>query len=116
MNKDYSIFTKEDLKTGDVLLRRDGAVEIYNGELDMLILQENWNDPSHIRLDLTSDIISDADIMAIRRPVQKSDCVFRAFEKGYERGVLVYQREEVEEMTLKEVCELLGKEIKIISE
>ena len=117
MNKNPSIFTKEDLKTGDVLLRRDGAVEIYNGELDMLILQEDWDDPSHIRLDLTSERTSDADIMAIRRPIAKSSCIFGAFEEGHERGILVYQREEVkevEEMTLKEVCKLLGKEIKII--
>ena len=119
IDKNPSIFTKEDLKTGDVLLRRDGAVEIYNGELDMLILQEDWDDPSHIRLDLTSEITSDADIMAIRRPIAKSSCIFGAFEEGHERGILVYQREEVkevEEMTLKEVCKLLGKEIKIISE
>lgn len=117
IDKNPSIFTKEDLKTGDILLRRDGAVEIYNGELDMLILQEDWDDPSHIRLDLTSEITSDADIMAIRRPIAKSSCIFGAFEKGHERGILVYQREKakkVEEMTLKEVCKLLGKEIKII--
>ena len=114
MNKDYSIFTKEDLKTGDVLLRRDGAVEIYNGELDMLILQEDWDDPSHIRLDLTSEITPNADIMAIRRPIAKSSCIFGAFEEGHERGILVYQRKEVEEMTLEEVCKLLGKEIRII--
>lgn len=117
MDKEHSIFTKADLKTGDVLLRRDGTVEIYNGELDMFILQENWNDPYHIRLDLTSKVTPEADIMAIRRPVTKSDCIFGAFEEGHERGILVYQREEaeeVEEMTLKEVCKLLGKEIKII--
>lgn len=114
MDKDHSIFIKADLKTGDVLLRRDGAVEIYNGELDMLILQEDWDDPSHIRLDLTSEITPNADIMAIRRPVAKSSCIFGAFEEGHERGVLVYQRKEVEEMTLEEVCKLLGKEIKII--
>ena len=114
MGTDFSMFTKADLKTGDVLLRRDGTVEIYNGELDVFILQSHWNDPSNTRLDLTSKINKNADIMAIRRPVTKSDCIFGAFEEGYERGVLVYQRKEVEEMTLEEVCKLLGKEIKII--
>ena len=119
MNKDYSIFTKEDLKTGDVLLRRDEVVGIYNGELDMLMLQKGWVDMCHTQLDLTSYKSSQADIIAIRRPICKADCVFEAFKKGDEKGVLVYQRKEVkevEEMTLKKVCELLGKEIKIISE
>ena len=119
IDKNPSIFTKEDLKTGDVLLRRDGAVGIYNGELDMLMLQKGWVDMCHTQLDLTSCKSSQADIIAIRRPICKADCVFEAFKEGCEKGVLVYQRKEVkevEEMTLKEICKLLGKEIKIISE
>ena len=105
-------FTKADLKTGDVILRRDGTTEIYNGELGMFITKDGWNDLAHERNDLTSSISSEFDIVAVRRPRNKFDCVFDAFVK--ERGELVYERKEVEEMTLAEVCKLLGKEIKII--
>ena len=105
-------FTKANLKTGDVILRRDGTTEIYNGELGMFITKDGWNDLAHERNDLTSSISSEFDIVAVRRPRNKFDCVFDAFVK--ERGELVYERKEVEEMTLAEVCKLLGKEIKII--
>ena len=107
-------FTKADLQTGDVILSRNKKTQIYNGELGMFITKNGWNDLDEIRNDLTSKNGVYFDIMAIRRPVTKSDCIFGAFEEGYERGVLVYQRKEVEEMTLEEVCKLLGKEIKII--
>lgn len=103
-------FTKADLRTGDVILRKNGATEIYNGELGMFITKDGWNDLAHERNDLTDSISSEFDIVAVRRPSNKFDCVFDAFVK--ERGELVYERKE--EMTLAEVCKLLGKEIKII--
>ena len=122
VNADYTIlewedfmnntFTKSDLRTGDVILRRDGTTEIYNGELGMFITKDGWNDLDTERNDLTNCISSEFDIVAVRRPRNKFDCVFDAFVK--ERGELVYERKEVEEMTLAEVCKLLGKEIKII--
>ena len=105
-------FTKADLQTGDVILRRDGTTEIYNGELGMFITKDGWNDLDTERNDLTNCISSEFDIVAVRRPRNKFDCVFDAFVK--ERGELVYERKEVEELTLAEVCKLLGKEIKII--
>ena len=110
MNKE---FTKADLKTGDVVLRRSGDVEIVNRELEMFIRKEGYNDLDAIKDDLTSAYLRpQLDIVAVRRPVDKADCNFNAFV--YERGTLVYEREEVEEMTLEQVCKLLGKNIKII--
>lgn len=106
-------FTKADLKTGDVVLRRGGDTEIVNRELEMLIRKEGYNDLDVIRDDLTSAYLTpQLDIVAVRRPIDKADCVFDAFK--YKRGTLVYERKEVEEMTLEQVCKLLGKEIKII--
>lgn len=105
-------FTKADLRTGDVILRRDGITEIYNGELGMFITKDGWNDLMHVHNDLTSTFSEYADIVAVRRPRHKHECVFNAFKR--ELGELVYERKEVEEMTLAEVCKLLGKEIKII--
>jgi hypothetical protein len=107
-------FTKADLKTGDIILRRDDSVEIVNLELDMLIRKSGWNDLNAIREDLTYVNDSKYDIIAVRRPVVKGDCTFNAFKN--EHGILVYERPAVEEMTLAEVCKALGKEIKIVKE
>ena len=105
-------FTKADLKTGDVVLKRNGEVEIINRELGMLICKSGWNDLKDVREDLTSILDSRYDIIAVRRPKEKGDCNFEACEHKW--GKLVYERKEVEEMTLEQVCKLLGKEIKII--
>lgn len=105
-------FTKADLRTGDLIQRRCGDVEIVNRELEMLIRPKEWNDLDNFREDLTHKFFSDEDIVAVRRPINKSDCQFSAFKE--ERGTLVYERKEPEEMTLAEVCKLLGKEIKIV--
>ena len=109
MNKE---FTKADLKTGDVILHENGKTEIVNRELGMLITPVGWNDLNYVRDDLTDDISKAYDIVAVRRPHDKADCVFHAFKNSL--GTLVYERKEVEEMTLEEVCQALGKEIKII--
>ena len=112
MNKE---FTKADLRTGDVILRRNGDVEIVNRELKMLICQSGgWNDLDNIREDLTNAYLNkNRDIVEVRRPTNNCDCCFDAMSIC-RRGTLVYERKEVEEMTLAEVCKLLGKEIKII--
>jgi hypothetical protein len=105
-------FTKADLKTGDVVKRRCGEVEIVHRELNMLICKDGWSNLNLIKEDLTSTISKDRDIIAIRRPMKQGDCNFNAFWGEY--GTLVYEREEPVEMTLAEVCKLLGKNIKII--
>ena len=109
MNKE---FTKADLRTGDVVMQRNGIVQIANCELGMLITSNWWNDMSGFNSDLTHRSGDEYDIVAVRRPKEKPDCNFKAFDYNY--GTLVYERKEVEEMTLAEVCKLLGKEIKIV--
>lgn len=111
MNKE---FTKADLKTGDVVLLRNGDTEIFCRELDIFIRQFGWSDFADINDVLGHRRDGDYDIMAVRRPREKDNCRFDAFERN--RGTLVYERKEPEEMTLSEVCKLLGKEIKIIPE
>ena len=105
-------FTKEDLRTGDVVMQRDGTIQIANCELGMFITNDWWNDMDSFSSDLTNNMHEEFDIIAVRRPIEKTDCTFKAFK--YESGTLVYERKEVEEMTLAEVCRLLGKEIKIV--
>lgn len=109
-------FTKADLKSGDVILRRDGSVEIVCLELGTLIRRDGFN----ILDELTDDLIStfndddSDDIIAVRRPQKSYHCQFCAFDEGL--GELVYERgDEPEEMTLEEVCKALGREIKIVN-
>lgn len=108
-------FTKADLKTGDVILRRSGDTEILMRELNTFITKTGWNDLADIKDDLTNATYGGwSDIVAVRRPIHKADCVFHAF--AHKLGVLIYERKEVEEMTLEEVCKALGKEVKIVKE
>ena len=108
-------FTKADLKSGDVVLRRNGSVEIVCLETGSLISKDGFNRLSEINEDLTSGLsFADWDIIAGRRPKKPHECQFRAFASEY--GELIYERKETEEMTLEEVCKALGKEIKIVKE
>lgn len=112
-------FTKEDLKTGDVVLRRNGVVEIVCRETDSLISKNGFKCLFNVNEDLTSSLSSapdsDWDIIAVRRPKEPYECQFCAFDNLY--GELVYERKDKpEEMTLEEVCKALGKEIKIVKE
>lgn len=112
MFKNEKEFTKKDLKNGDVIKRRDGSVEIVCLESKTLICKKGWNPLDDVLNDLTYRCDRDADIIAVRRPLFPFDCQFDAFSNS--RGKLVYERKEVEEMTLEEVCKALGKEIKIV--
>ncbi|MGN0595021.1 MAG: hypothetical protein ACI4I6_07675 [Hominimerdicola sp.] len=108
-------FTKSDLKNGDIILRRNGDVEIVCLETGTLITQDGFNFLSDVNADLTDTDDCEYDIIAVRRPKEPGSCQFKAFDKGY--GELIYERkDEPEEMTLKEICEALGKEIKIVKE
>lgn len=107
-------FTKDDLRNGDVILRRDGEVSIY---IESNFIAENGCTYS---LRYISDNLifinvehySDRDIIAVRRPNDISDMTFDAFEKKL--GRLVYERDETVEMTIEEVCKALGKNVKIV--
>lgn len=107
-------FTKADLKTGDVILRKSGEVEIVIRELNVLVYKNGWSDLASVDEDLTDKTGKSYNIVAVRRPIEEGDCQFCAFERNY--GTLIYDRnrDEVEELTLAEVCKLLGKNIKII--
>ena len=105
-------FTKADLKNGDVILRRNEEVEIYNSTLDMCISKCGYHDLDSVDNNLTHQFNNEWDVIAVRRPTKQHHCQFSAFDSKF--GDLVYERVEPEEMTLEEVCRLLGKEIKII--
>lgn len=93
--EDKKVFTKSDLKNGDVIVRRNGWVEIVIVDLNVLVTNnEGWNDLSDVMEDLTdidSDYDLNYDIVKVYRPREKHHCVFN--ELGYTKGELVYDRE-----------------------
>lgn len=109
-------FTKSDLKDGDFILKRNGSVEIAIPSVGVFVCLDGYNLLTSLNDDLTSIYASEFDIVEVRRPTKPSDCIFDCFERG--RGEVVYNRERdtvpVVEMTLEEVCEALGKKIKIV--
>lgn len=109
MNKE---FTKANLKTGDVIEFRNQTRGIVILEFGTIIMDHGFAKLENIQEDLTDVREVDWDIVAVKRPHKTYECQFDAFELEY--GTLIYERKEVEEMTLAEVCKLLGKEIKII--
>ena len=109
-------FTKADLRTGDVVKFREGELGIVILELDVIACKNGgWISMNSISEDLISSFyLGKYDIIAVRRPTESCACCFDAMRANAPRGTLVYERKEVEEMTLAEVCKLLGKEIKIV--
>lgn len=107
-------FTKADLKTGDVVKFQNEKTGIVNGDLKTIIMTDGWCHLNSFHEDLTVQrgCVEGFDIVAVRRPEVSYQCQFCAFENEY--GTLIYERKEPEEMTLAQVCKLLGKEIKII--
>lgn len=109
-------FTKAGLKAGDIIQQRNGATRIIMKYGDdnhgVLVGRSDTTNLDDYREDLSHNSDKHFDIVAIRRPTKAKDVCFQAFRYYY--GALIYEREEVEEMTLAEVCKLLGKNIKII--
>lgn len=99
-------FTKADLRTGDIIKTRCGEVGIVVLKYNIIAFSNGHQELNYYKDDLTYGLdkfASHNDIVAVRRPCFDENC-----------GDLVYERPAVEEMTLAEVCILLGREIKII--
>jgi hypothetical protein len=114
---DMKKFTKKDLKNGDVVKCRDGKVGIVILDLDCIVFYRKTFMLDIYNHNLTSALLDSDDIMEVRRAKSGNHCTFNAFDRFYALNTeLVFERKEVEEMTLAEVCKALGKEIKIVKE
>lgn|SRR5574344_1027623 len=119
----WQSFRKRDIKDGDVIVRRNGDVEIAMIKYNMFIAADGWNDFEHIREDLTycntygSNGCGKYDIVQVYRPIKKYGCILKVYDDNNISQVLIYDREkaeEAEEMTVDEICKALGKNIKIV--
>jgi hypothetical protein len=91
--EDKKVFTKKDLKNGDVIKKRNGSVEILILPLGTLITQcGGFNRISELDDDMCDpEGFDEYDIVAVRRPTSDWQCCFNAFNGEY--GTLVYDRE-----------------------
>ena len=90
--EEKKMFTKSDLRNGDVVLRRNGNVEILVLPLGTLITQSGgFNRINELKDDLTDSNFDKFDIVAVRRPTEDWHCTFNAFKSKH--GTLVYNRE-----------------------
>lgn len=109
--EEKKVFTKSDLKNGDVIKKRNGNVEIVVLPIGTLVTRTlGYNVLKDINEDLTSKLEFTYDIVSVRRPKNPSDCSFSAFEDDL--GELVYNRERDEKSPYngKVVCvDLCGK-------
>lgn len=85
------IFTKTDLRSGDVIIKRNGAVEIVCVETGTLICCNGFNFLRQINENLTSRNGHIYDIIDIYRPESPQHCAF--FKENYEQGRHIYHRE-----------------------
>lgn len=106
MNK---VFTKSDLKNGDVLIKRNGCVEIAIPETGITIMEDGHiNEFIDINEDLTSRIFDAFDIVKVYRPKETYQCDFANYY--FTQGKLIFDRDVIEpiEVTLEEIAALKG--------
>ena len=120
VKKDYDwriimeYFTKEDLKNGDVVKLRADYIGIAIPEQNVITSQYQYVRLDQYKEDLTCKNSKRLDIVSVRRPKEPRQCCLgQDFEAC---GELLFERKEVVEMTLEEVCKALGKEIRIVEE
>lgn len=85
------MFTKSDLKNGDIIVRRNGDVEIVIVDRGVLVSKTGWNRLRDVREDLTddADFCEEWDIVKVYRPKHDYQCQFDCED----RGTPIYDRE-----------------------
>ncbi len=111
---DYMKFknvTKFDLKSGMVVECRNG--ERYLVLRDKLLDSAHWKNINNYTTEMKKYVKSthSDDIMKVYDTIGVTNLHNIFYDENL---ILIWERQEVEEMTLAEVCKLLGKEIKIV--
>ena len=110
---------KSDLRTGDIIERRNGSIEMYitstvNLAQGVFICKDGgFNKASEITDDMKG--IYDApgwDIVNVRRP----DWTHHLALNNWSNAPLIWERTEPKKMTIAEISEALGYEVEVIME
>lgn len=119
------IFTKKDLKTGDIIVRRNDSIEVVNVELGGTLVKDGgYNELSSLKDDLTESLCEDYDVMEVYRPKELYHFNFYGYEYGelmFDRyGELMFDREsdvlEPLKITMREIEEKFGCPVVIVRE
>ena len=108
MNK---VFSKSDLRNGDVLVKRDGCVEIAIPEVGVRLTESNgYNNISDLGEDLkySGFSLGGSDVIKVYRPKYPYQCSFK--RSAFTEGELIFNRDAIEpvEVTLEEIAALKG--------
>lgn len=112
-------FTKSDLKNGDVIVYRNGKVNIVCVDTDTCITpNDGFNRLKEIKDDLLDCCSNSYDVVDVYRPTAPHHCSFS--EHLYKNGKHVFHRDESTiEVTIDEIAKLKGvsaDRIKIVKE
>lgn len=120
--EEKKVFTKSDLRNGDILKKRNGDIEVVIVDSGLRIVLEarygygygyGYNRLSDLNEDLTHRDLGDAyDIVAVRRPKKGCACDYSLFDEAM--GELVYDRERdtIRELTIEEIEKEFGIKVK----
>ena len=104
-----SKFTKRDLRNRMVVVLRDGTICLYVD--DVLLSKKSWTSISEYDNNLCRFANKEKDIMKVYNDVWALEDIEATNDR-----ITLWERSEVKEVTMKEVCEKFGCEVKIISE
>lgn len=112
LEKDKTNFTKYDLKDGDIVTLRNGAKLVYCDDC-FYDIGNVINNGLYDLDDLTDDLRLNANSATWTNEIKDNDIMIVERPDSY---TTIWHREEVKEMTLAQVCEELGYNVKIIKE
>lgn len=111
------MFTKDNLKTGDFIVKRNGKIGLVLRSQGIIMYETGWTAISNLKENLNSDLDREYDVIKVYRGFEEFHFTF----KEYNKGILVFDRDiyDPEEtiMTVSEIEKKLGvKNLKIIKE
>lgn len=104
---------KSDLREHDVLVMRDGTMEMVITSNDGKILHIGdlfWGTLGDYNEDLTSKSVSDWDVIEVKQHT-KYHTYIREF---WAHAQTIWKRKEPRKMTINDICEVLGYEMEVV--
>jgi hypothetical protein len=107
-------FTKEDLKSGDIVIFRNHEAGVVFLEQNAIIFKgfTTYMNLNSYDTKLCDNLSEGWDIVKVHRPYD----AYGLMHNQWYKAPVVWEREETVEMTLAEVCKALGKNVKIVKE
>lgn len=104
---------KSDLREHDILVLRDGTIEMVITSYDGTILHIGnlfWGTLGDYNEDLTSKTVGNWDVIEVKRHV-KYHTYIREF---WANAPTIWKRKEPRKMIINDICEVLGYEVEVV--